>query len=59
MISVFSVCLQVKLRNQITTEQEKLLGEKEQELEKLRQDYRTTSDTLRMKEQEVSHVALG
>ncbi|XP_064625249.1 spindle assembly abnormal protein 6 homolog [Lineus longissimus] len=47
----------VKLRNQITTEQEKLLGEKEQELEKLRQDYRLSHDTLRVKEDENSKLS--
>ncbi|KAK6188877.1 hypothetical protein SNE40_004963 [Patella caerulea] len=41
----------VKLRSQIATEQEKLLGEKDQELEKLRQDLASTKDTLKLKEE--------
>ncbi|KAL3867901.1 hypothetical protein ACJMK2_040745 [Sinanodonta woodiana] len=36
----------IKLRNQIATEQEKLLGEKEHELEKIRQEFATTKDSL-------------
>ena len=46
---------QIKLRNQIATEQEKLLGDKDQELEKLRQDLAATKNTLKTTEEEVRH----
>ncbi|KAK7484096.1 hypothetical protein BaRGS_00024708 [Batillaria attramentaria] len=39
----------VKLRTQIATEQERLLGEKDKELESLRQDLATTKDLLKHK----------
>ncbi|KAK3091357.1 hypothetical protein FSP39_019232 [Pinctada imbricata] len=42
----------IKLRSQIATEQEKLLGEKDQELEKLRQDLAITKENLRQKDDE-------
>ncbi|XP_041357895.1 LOW QUALITY PROTEIN: spindle assembly abnormal protein 6 homolog [Gigantopelta aegis] len=42
----------VKLRNQIATEQEKLLSEKDQELEKLRQELATIKDSYRQNEDE-------
>lgn len=42
----------VKLRSQIANEQEKLLGEKDQELERLRQELASTKDSLRQKEDE-------
>jgi hypothetical protein len=41
------------LRNQIATEQEKLLGDKDHELEKLRQDLATTKNSLKSTEEEV------
>ena len=44
---------QVKLRTQIATEQERLLGDKDKELESLRQDLATTKDTLKQKLDEV------
>jgi hypothetical protein len=45
--------LQVKLRTQIATEQERLLKEKDQELESLRQDLATTKDSLKEKTDQV------
>lgn len=42
----------IKLRNQIATEQEKLLGDKDHELEKLRQDLATTKNSLKSTEEE-------
>ena len=45
--------MQVKLRTQIATEQERLLGDKDKELESLRQDLATTKDTLKQKLDEV------
>ena len=45
--------VQVKLRTQIATEQERLLGDKDKELESLRQDLATTKDTLKQKLDEV------
>ncbi|XP_076081779.1 spindle assembly abnormal protein 6 homolog [Mytilus galloprovincialis] len=42
----------IKLRNQIATEQEKLLGDKDHELEKLRQDLATTKNTLKTTDDE-------
>ena len=47
------LAVQVKLRTQIATEQERLLGEKDKELESLRQDLATTKDTLKQKLDEV------
>ena len=48
---------QIKLRNQIATEQEKLLGEKDQELERLRQDLATTKDNYKKSDDEVSEIS--
>ncbi|OWF56330.1 spindle assembly abnormal protein 6 homolog [Mizuhopecten yessoensis] len=42
----------IKLRNQIATEQEKLLGEKDQELERLRQDLASTKANLKQTTEE-------
>ncbi|XP_074642079.1 spindle assembly abnormal protein 6 homolog [Tubulanus polymorphus] len=42
----------VKLRNQITTEQEKLLGEREQEIETLKKELESTKTTLKQSEDE-------
>ena len=50
--------MQIKLRSQIATEQEKLLGEKDQELEKLRQDLASTKDNLRSREDEVTNYSI-
>ena len=47
------LAVQVKLRTQIATEQERLLGDKDKELESLRQDLATTKDTLKQKLDEV------
>lgn len=43
----------MKLRTQIATEQERLLGEKDQELESLRQDLASTKELLKQKVDEV------
>lgn len=48
--------IQIKLRNQIATEQEKLLGDKDHELEKLRQDLATTKNTLKTTDDEVCQI---
>ena len=52
LIHIFS-WLQLKLRNQVTTEQEKLLGEKNKEMEEIRKDLEATKTQLRNKEDEV------
>ena len=53
MKSLLFFAAQVKLRTQIATEQERLLGDKDKELESLRQDLATTKDTLKQKLDEV------
>ena len=52
MYSLFYI-LQLKLRNQVTTEQEKLLGEKNREMEEMRKDLESTKTSLRNKNEEV------
>ena len=52
MYSLFYI-LQLKLRNQVTTEQEKLLGEKNREMEEMRKDLESTKTSLRNKSEEV------
>ena len=47
--------LQLKLRSQITTEQEKLLGDKNREMEEMRKDLESTKTNLREKTGEVSY----
>ena len=46
----------MKLRTQIATEQEKLLKDKDQELESLRQDLATTKDSLKHNVEEVQSI---
>lgn len=48
----------MKLRTQIATEQERLLGEKDQELETLRQDLALTKEALKQKSDEVCILTL-
>lgn len=48
----------MKLRSQIANEQEKLLGEKDQELERLRQELASTKENLRQKEDEVKTIGI-
>ena len=45
--------MQLKLRSQVTTEQEKLLGEKGRDLEEMKKELENTKTTLRQKEDEV------
>ena len=48
--------LQIKLRTQIATEQEKLLNEKEQELEKIRQELATTKNDFNQNKEQVDFL---
>ena len=51
--SAFPSPLQLKLRNVVTTQQEKLLGEKEVALEKQTQEIQSLKDSLTQKQEEV------
>ena len=48
------VCLQLKLKNMVTTQQEKLLGEKEMELERQKHELHSMNETLAKKQDEVT-----
>ena len=48
-----SVIFQLKLRNQVTTEQEKLLGEKNKEMEEIRKELEQVKVAFSQKEEEV------
>ncbi len=54
--SLFSFSFKLKLRNQVTTEQEKLLGEKSQEMEEIRKELESAKSTLRQKTEEVRKI---